>query len=166
MQDRLAGVIAHPDGTAVPDPSVRWIGQRHGRRQDRRVGCSASVTNSRASSSRSSIWLGIVVTQPAPSSRSSSRAVTHQEPDHERDRKLEDQIPRRQVRQLGDCRRGRSGRRCAESRPRSKRALGRGRWCVCSHYCWRDSWMYDCRATIAGDWLFTGLHAFLFSGKG
>jgi transposase, IS30 family len=36
VQDRLAGEIVHPDGTAVPGPSVRWIGRRHGRRQDRR----------------------------------------------------------------------------------------------------------------------------------
>src|SRR5512132_3617521 len=36
VQDRLAGVIATPDGTAVPGPSVRWIGRRHGRRKDRR----------------------------------------------------------------------------------------------------------------------------------
>ena len=36
MQDRLAGVIATPDGTPVAGPQVRWIGRRHGRRQDRR----------------------------------------------------------------------------------------------------------------------------------
>jgi IS30 family transposase len=36
VQGRLAGVIARPDGTAVPGPKVRWIGRRHGRRQDRR----------------------------------------------------------------------------------------------------------------------------------
>jgi hypothetical protein len=36
VQDRLAGVIAAPDGTAVPGPDVRWIGRRHGRRKDRR----------------------------------------------------------------------------------------------------------------------------------
>lgn len=36
VQDRLGGVIAAPDGTAVPGPDVRWIGRRHGRRQDRR----------------------------------------------------------------------------------------------------------------------------------
>jgi hypothetical protein len=36
VQDRLAGVIAAPDGTAVPGPEVRWIGRRHGRRRDRR----------------------------------------------------------------------------------------------------------------------------------
>ncbi len=36
VQDRLAGLISRPDGTAVPGPEVRWIGRRHGRRQDRR----------------------------------------------------------------------------------------------------------------------------------
>jgi len=36
VQERLAGLIARPDGTAVPGPTVRWIGRRHGRRQDRR----------------------------------------------------------------------------------------------------------------------------------
>jgi IS30 family transposase len=36
VQDRLAGVIAAPDATAVPGPEVRWIGRRHGRRRDRR----------------------------------------------------------------------------------------------------------------------------------
>lgn len=36
VQDRLAGEIALPDGSAVPGPSVRWVGRRHGRRQDRR----------------------------------------------------------------------------------------------------------------------------------
>jgi transposase, IS30 family len=36
VQDRLAGVIARPDGQRVPGPDVRWIGRRHGRRQDRR----------------------------------------------------------------------------------------------------------------------------------
>jgi IS30 family transposase len=36
VQDRLAGLISRPDGTAVPGPDVRWIGRRHGRRQDRR----------------------------------------------------------------------------------------------------------------------------------
>ena len=36
VQDRLAGVIARPDGELVPGPDVRWIGRRHGRRQDRR----------------------------------------------------------------------------------------------------------------------------------
>ena len=36
VQDRLAGTITAPDGEAVPGPQVRWIGRRHGRRQDRR----------------------------------------------------------------------------------------------------------------------------------
>jgi IS30 family transposase len=36
VQDRLSGTIMAPDGTAVPGPPVRWIGRRHGRRQDRR----------------------------------------------------------------------------------------------------------------------------------
>jgi IS30 family transposase len=36
VQDRLAGTVARPDGVAVPGPDVRWIGRRHGRRQDRR----------------------------------------------------------------------------------------------------------------------------------
>jgi IS30 family transposase len=36
VQDRLAGTITAPTGTAVPGPQVRWIGRRHGRRQDRR----------------------------------------------------------------------------------------------------------------------------------
>src|SRR5215218_8682759 len=36
VQERLAGVIAAPDGTAVAGPAVRWIGRRHGRRQHRR----------------------------------------------------------------------------------------------------------------------------------
>jgi IS30 family transposase len=36
VQDRLAGLITRPDGTAVPGPTVRFIGRRHGRRQDRR----------------------------------------------------------------------------------------------------------------------------------
>jgi hypothetical protein len=36
VQDRLAGVIATPDGTPVAGPLVRWIGRRHGRRKDRR----------------------------------------------------------------------------------------------------------------------------------
>lgn len=36
VQDRLAGVISTADGMAVPGPPVRWIGRRHGRRQDRR----------------------------------------------------------------------------------------------------------------------------------
>jgi IS30 family transposase len=36
VQDRLAGTVARPDGELVPGPDVRWIGRRHGRRQDRR----------------------------------------------------------------------------------------------------------------------------------
>src|SRR6266511_2085124 len=36
VQERLAGAIARPDGERVPGPDVRWIGRRHGRRQDRR----------------------------------------------------------------------------------------------------------------------------------
>jgi IS30 family transposase len=36
VQDRLAGLIARPDGTPVRGPQVRWIGRRHGRRTDRR----------------------------------------------------------------------------------------------------------------------------------
>jgi transposase, IS30 family len=36
VQDRLAGVIAVPNGTPVPGPTVRLFGRRHGRRQDRR----------------------------------------------------------------------------------------------------------------------------------
>ncbi len=36
VQDRLSGLISRPDGTAVPGPTVRFIGRRHGRRQDRR----------------------------------------------------------------------------------------------------------------------------------
>jgi IS30 family transposase len=36
VQDRLAGTIARPDGELVAGPEVRFIGRRHGRRQDRR----------------------------------------------------------------------------------------------------------------------------------
>lgn len=36
VQDRLAGTIVALDGSAVPGPDVRFIGRRHGRRQDRR----------------------------------------------------------------------------------------------------------------------------------
>ena len=36
VQDRLAGEIARLDGELVSGPDVRWIGRRHGRRQDRR----------------------------------------------------------------------------------------------------------------------------------
>jgi IS30 family transposase len=36
VQDRLAGMITGAGGTLMPGPQVRWIGRRHGRRQDRR----------------------------------------------------------------------------------------------------------------------------------
>jgi IS30 family transposase len=36
VQDRLAGAIARPDGEPVAGPEVRFLGRRHGRRQDRR----------------------------------------------------------------------------------------------------------------------------------
>src|SRR5438094_3487846 len=36
VQEHLAGAIARPEGELVPGPDVRWIGRRHGRRQDRR----------------------------------------------------------------------------------------------------------------------------------
>jgi IS30 family transposase len=36
VQDRLAGAVSAPDGTPILGPEVRWIGRRHGRRQDRR----------------------------------------------------------------------------------------------------------------------------------
>ncbi len=36
VQDRLAGMIARPDGQLVPGPDVRFIGRRHGHRADRR----------------------------------------------------------------------------------------------------------------------------------
>jgi IS30 family transposase len=36
VQDRLSGLITRSDGTEVPGPTVRFIGRRHGRRQDRR----------------------------------------------------------------------------------------------------------------------------------
>ena len=42
MQDRLGGLIAAPDGAAVPGPNLRWVGRRHGRRQDRRWAASWS----------------------------------------------------------------------------------------------------------------------------
>ncbi len=38
VQDRLSGLITRPDGTEVPGPTVRFIGRRHGPRQDRRWG--------------------------------------------------------------------------------------------------------------------------------
>ena len=36
VQDRLGGMIAHPDGEVVPGPEVKWTGRRHGRRAGRR----------------------------------------------------------------------------------------------------------------------------------
>ena len=36
VQDRLAGMIARPDGEPVSGPEVRFVGRRHGRRADRR----------------------------------------------------------------------------------------------------------------------------------
>jgi IS30 family transposase len=36
VQERLAGTIARPDGEPVPGPQVRFVGRRHGPRQDRR----------------------------------------------------------------------------------------------------------------------------------
>jgi IS30 family transposase len=36
VQDRLAGAVAAPGGTAVPGPAVLWKGRRHGSRQARR----------------------------------------------------------------------------------------------------------------------------------
>jgi IS30 family transposase len=36
VQDRLAGVIVTPKGTAIAGPSVSWKGRRHGPRQNRR----------------------------------------------------------------------------------------------------------------------------------
>jgi IS30 family transposase len=36
VQERLAGIIARPNGELVVGPDTRWIGRRHGRRQDRR----------------------------------------------------------------------------------------------------------------------------------
>src|SRR5436190_756175 len=36
VQERLAGAIARPDGERAPGPEVRFVGRRHGRRQDRR----------------------------------------------------------------------------------------------------------------------------------
>jgi IS30 family transposase len=36
VQDRLAGAVTKVDGTSLAGPHVRWIGRRHGRRQDRR----------------------------------------------------------------------------------------------------------------------------------
>jgi DNA-binding transcriptional ArsR family regulator len=36
VQDRLSGAVERPDGTRVAGPTVRWVGRRRGRRQDRR----------------------------------------------------------------------------------------------------------------------------------
>jgi len=36
VQDRLAGLIARPDGATIEGPLVTWKGRRHGRRQHRR----------------------------------------------------------------------------------------------------------------------------------
>jgi IS30 family transposase len=36
VQDRLSGVVTNLDGSPSAGPEVRWIGRRHGRRQDRR----------------------------------------------------------------------------------------------------------------------------------
>jgi IS30 family transposase len=38
VQERLSGTVKRPDGSVVAGPEVRWIGRRHGRRQDRRWG--------------------------------------------------------------------------------------------------------------------------------
>jgi IS30 family transposase len=38
VQERLAGAVQRPDGSAVAGPEVRWKGRRHGRRKDRRWG--------------------------------------------------------------------------------------------------------------------------------
>jgi transposase, IS30 family len=42
VQERLAGQVQRPDGSAVAGPQVRWQGRRHGRRADRRWGKSWS----------------------------------------------------------------------------------------------------------------------------
>lgn len=36
VQERLAGMVAAPDGTTIRGPHVPWLGRRHGRRKDRR----------------------------------------------------------------------------------------------------------------------------------
>ena len=36
VRDRLAGMIARPDGELVPGPQTKWVGRRHGPRADRR----------------------------------------------------------------------------------------------------------------------------------
>lgn len=38
VQERLAGVLKTRNGRSVPGPKTRWIGRRHGPRQDRRWG--------------------------------------------------------------------------------------------------------------------------------
>jgi IS30 family transposase len=42
VQNRLAGSVTKFDGTLLAGPDVRWIGRRHGRRQDRRWAASWS----------------------------------------------------------------------------------------------------------------------------
>jgi IS30 family transposase len=42
VQDRLAGAVTKVDGMPLAGPDVRWIGRRHGRRQDRRWAASWS----------------------------------------------------------------------------------------------------------------------------
>jgi IS30 family transposase len=42
VQDRLSGAVTKVDGTCLAGPDVRWIGRRHGRRQDRRWAASWS----------------------------------------------------------------------------------------------------------------------------
>ena len=36
VQERLAGMVAAPDGAPIRGPHVPWLGRRHGRRKDRR----------------------------------------------------------------------------------------------------------------------------------
>ncbi len=36
VQERLSGAVTAADGSCIAGPTVRWIGRRHGRRQDRR----------------------------------------------------------------------------------------------------------------------------------
>jgi transposase len=54
VQDRLAGRVTTPDGTAVPGPEVGWIGRRHGRRTDRRWPGRGARSRSRAGSGSTS----------------------------------------------------------------------------------------------------------------
>jgi hypothetical protein len=61
VQDRLAGVIAASDGSAVPGPDVRWIGRRHGRRQDRR--CAKSWSPEQKVDRRRCVGMSLVVTR-------------------------------------------------------------------------------------------------------